>query len=148
MASTTYLQAIVEAEREEMRRDKRVFVMGNDVRLSFFGTTTGLLSEFGPERVRDTPISENAVIGAAAGAALVGRRPIVELSIACFTYVAMDQLVSSTAKAAYMDGGQARLPVVVRCAMFYGASNAAQHSDRPYPMFMNGPGLEIIVPSG
>src|ERR671927_300460 len=99
------------------------------------------------KRVRNTPLSENGFIGAAAGAALVGARPIVDVTIASFLYVAMDQLISIVSKATYMYGGQARVPIVIRAAMFYGGNNAAQHSDRPHPIFMNMPGFKIIAPS-
>ncbi|MBX5466362.1 MAG: alpha-ketoacid dehydrogenase subunit beta [Firmicutes bacterium] len=147
MREITYLQAIYEAQREEMQRDARVFIMGEDLESSVYGTTRGFTEEFGRERVRNTPLSENGFVGAAAGAAMVGLRPIVDINIASFMYVAMDQLVSIVAKATYMYGGQARVPLVIRAAMFYNGANAAQHSDRPYPMFMNMPGLKIIAPS-
>jgi pyruvate dehydrogenase E1 component beta subunit len=147
MRELTYLQAVYEAQREEMQRDPRVFIMGEDIRSSVYGTTAGFVEEFGVERVRDTPLSENGFIGAAAGAAMVGTRPIVDVTIASFLYVAMDQLVSITAKATYMYGGQTQVPVVIRAAMFYGNSFAAQHSDRPYPLFMGVPGLKIIAPA-
>jgi pyruvate dehydrogenase E1 component beta subunit len=112
-----------------------------------FGTTTGFVDSFGVERVRDTPISENGFIGAAAGASMVGMRPIVDATIASFLYPAMDQIMSIIAKSRYIYGGQATLPLVIRTCLFYGNSNAAQHSDRPYSMFMNVPGLKIMVPS-
>jgi pyruvate dehydrogenase E1 component beta subunit len=147
MARASYLDAIFQAQHEEMSRDKRVFIMGEDIRCSVFGTTLGFLKDFGPERVRDTPISENGFVGAAAGAAMVGMRPIVDVTLAPFLYPAMDQIVSIIAKSRYIYGGQAKLPLVIRSCLFYGNSNAAQHSDRPYPMFMNIPGLKIIVPS-
>ena len=147
MREITYLQAIYEAQREEMQRDQRVFIIGEDIETSFFGTTTGFLEEFGAKRVRNTPLSENGFIGAAAGAAMVGARPIVDVTIASFLYVAMDQLISIVSKATYMYGGQARVPMVIRAAMFYGGNNAAQHSDRPHPIFMNMPGFKIIAPS-
>ncbi len=147
MRELTFLEAIREAELEEMRRDPRVFIMGEDVAAGVFGTTGGFLEEFGPERVRNTPISEAGFTGVAAGAAMVGLRPIVDYTIASFLYVAMDQLVSIVAKATYMYGGQTKVPIVFRAGLFFGGSNAAQHSDRPYPMLMNVPGLKIILPS-
>lgn len=143
----TYLKAIAEAQVEEMRRDERVFIMGEDVRSGVFGTTGALLEEFGPERVRNTPISESAFVGAAIGAAMTGMRPIVDFTIASFVYVAMDQLVSHAAKNRYMFGGQTSVPAVFRATMFYGGSNAAQHSDRPYPIFMSVPGFKVITPA-
>lgn len=147
MRDITYLQAVYEAQHEELQRDERVFIIGEDIEASFFGTTAGFLEEFGPKRVRNTPLSENGFIGAAAGAAMVGARPIVDVTIASFLYVAMDQLVSIVSKATYMYGGQARVPLVIRASMFYGGNNAAQHSDRPHPIFMNMPGFKIIAPS-
>ncbi len=147
MREITYLEAISEAQREEMRRDPHVFIMGEDAQANVFGTMGGFLEEFGPERFRNTPLSEAGFVGAAIGAAMVGMRPIVDLSIASFMYVAMDQFVSMAAKATYMYGGQTHVPVVFRAGLFFGGSNAAQHSDRPYPMFMGVPGLKIILPS-
>lgn len=147
MAKLTFLEAIRQAQFEEMQRDPTVFLMGEDLVCNVFGTTTGFVEAFGTERVRDTPISENGFIGAAAGAAMVGTRPIVDATISSFLYPAMDQIISIIAKSRYIYGGQARLPLVLRSCMFYGNSNAAQHSDRPYSMFMNVPGLKIIVPS-
>lgn len=147
MAKATYLEAIRQAQMEEMLRDERVFMMGEDIRCNVFGTTTGFVDMFGEERVRDTPISENGFIGAAGGAAMVGMRPIVDATISSFLFPAMDQICSIIAKSRYIYGGQARLPLVLRSCLFYGNSNAAQHSDRPYSMFMNMPGLKIIAPS-
>jgi acetoin:2,6-dichlorophenolindophenol oxidoreductase subunit beta len=130
-----------------MRRDPRVFIMGEDLRTNVFGTAAGFVEEFGPQRVLNTPLSEGGFTGAAAGAAMVGMRPIVDFTIAPFMYVAMDQIVSIVAKSTYLYGGQAKVPLVLRANMIYGNSAAAQHSDRPYPMFMGVPGLKIIVPS-
>jgi acetoin:2,6-dichlorophenolindophenol oxidoreductase subunit beta len=147
MARKSYLEAIRDAQFEEMQRDPNVFMMGEDLTSNLFGATTGFVAAFGAERVRNTPISEAGFIGAAAGAAMVGMRPIVDVTIASFIYPAMDQLVSIIAKSRYLYGGQARLPLVLRLSMFYGNSTAAQHSDRPYPMLMGVPGLKIILPS-
>ena len=147
MREIYFLDAIGEAQREEMRRDSRVFIMGEDIAAGMYGSTAGFLAEFGPERVRNTPLSEAGFTGAAAGAAMVGMRPIVDYTIASFIYVAMDQLVSIAAKATYMYGGQTQVPVVFRAGLFFGGSNAAQHSDRPYSMLMNIPGIKIILPS-
>jgi pyruvate dehydrogenase E1 component beta subunit len=147
MAKMTYLMAIGEAMREEMRRDRSVFILGEDVASNIFGATTGFIEEFGRERIRNTPISEGAIAGAATGAAMAGMRPIADFSLAPFMYVAMDQIVSMTAKSTYIYGGQTRVPLVMRAAMLYGKGNAAQHSDRPYSTFMTIPGLKIIAPS-
>jgi acetoin:2,6-dichlorophenolindophenol oxidoreductase subunit beta len=147
MKPVTMRQAVCDAQREEMLRDKRVFVMGEDIRANMYGSSGGLFEEFGGARVRDTPISENGFVGAAAGAAMVGARPVVDITIASFVYPAMDQLISNIAKSTYLYGGQTHLPLVIRATMFYGGNQAAQHSDRPYPMFMGVPGLKIVAPS-
>jgi len=130
-----------------MQRDPRVFLMGEDVRCDFFGSSSGLIEAFGLDRVRDTPICEAAITGVAAGAAIVGMRPIVDYTISVFLYPAMDQILSIAAKSRYLYGGQAKVPIVLRSNMIYGNGNAAQHSDRPYAMFMHNPGLKIMVPS-
>jgi len=147
MPKLTFLQAIQAAQFEEMSRDKTVFIMGEDVECNMFGTTTGMIDAFGKDRVRDTPIAEAGMAGVAAGAAMVGMRPIVDFTIAPFLYPAYDQIVSIIAKSRYLYGGQAKVPVVLRANMIYGNGNAAQHSDRCYPAFMNVPGLKIMVPS-
>lgn len=147
MRELTYLQAIREAQDQEMARDARVFILGEDVSGNVYGTTAGLVERYGAERVRDTPISEGGFAGVAVGAALVGMRPIVDFTICSFMYLATDALVSLAAKAAYMYGTQARVPAVFRAAMFYGGGAAAQHSDRNYAMFAQVPGLKIAIPA-
>lgn len=142
-----YSQAINAVMREEMRRDERVFLLGEDVTFNMVGTSGGLVDEFGPERVRDTPISEAGFLGAAAGAAMVGMRPVVDMMIAPFVYVAFDQLVSIIAKSTYLYGGQAKMPITIRAAMFYDGAMAAQHSDRTLSTIMTIPGLKLIAPS-
>jgi pyruvate/2-oxoglutarate/acetoin dehydrogenase E1 component len=152
----SYLGAIGAAQREAMEADPRVVIIGEDVEANVYGTTGGgksrkdkgdFLQMFGANRIRNTPISEEVIVGAAAGAAMTGLRPIVDLSYSSFLYMAMDQFVNQVAKNRYMFGGQASLPVVFRSAMFYGLNTGAHHSDRPYPMFMNVPGLKVIVPA-
>lgn len=145
MAELTYADALNQAIKEEMRRDEKVFIMGESIRGGIYGVTGGLSQEF-DERVIDTPLSETGFIGASVGAAAVGMRPIVQ-SLSSFLWVAMDQLVSQAAKMRYMFGGQVNLPIVYRCGMNYGNNTAAHHSDRPYPMFMNMPGLKIVIPT-
>jgi acetoin:2,6-dichlorophenolindophenol oxidoreductase subunit beta len=156
MTVMSYLGAIGAAQREAMEADPRVIIMGEDVEANVYGTMGGgksradkgdFLQMFGANRIRNTPISEEVMVGAAAGAAMTGLRPIVDLSYSTFLYMAMDQFINQVAKSRYMFGGQASLPVVFRSAMFYGLSTAAHHSDRPYPMFMNMPGIKIMVPS-
>jgi pyruvate/2-oxoglutarate/acetoin dehydrogenase E1 component len=147
MREITFVQGINEAIAEEMRRDPKVFVMGEDVRLSAFGTTGGLVDEFGPERVRNTPISETGFVGAGIGAAITGYRPVVEVQIASFFWVTMDQICNQMAKLPYMSGGQAKLPITVRSVCGVIGSAAAQHSETMYSSFLNVPGLKIVVPS-
>ena len=145
MPEMTYADALNIAIKEEMRRDDSVFIMGESIRGGIYGVTGGLSQEF-DERVIDTPLSENGFMGAAVGAAAVGMRPIVQ-SLASFMWVAMDQMVSQAAKMRFMFGGQVNLPIVYRWGMIYGANSAAHHTDRPYPMIMNMPGLKIVIPS-
>ena len=145
MPEMTYADALNIAIKEEMRRDESVFIMGESIRGGIYGVTGGLSQEF-DDRVIDTPLSENGFMGAAVGAAAVGMRPIVQ-SLASFMWVAMDQMVSQAAKMRFMFGGQVNLPIVYRWGMIYGANSAAHHTDRPYPMIMNMPGLKIVIPS-
>lgn len=145
MSRMTYLEAALQAIREEMRADSRVFVMGEDVQIGCWGDFG--LQEFGPERVRNTPICEAGFIGAGVGAALTGMRPVIDTQCSAFLYSAMDQLVSQAAKSRYMFGGQSRVPLVIRATVMYGVSGAAHHSDRPWGIFAQVPGLTIIVPS-
>ena len=146
MAEITYADALNQAIKEEMHRDESVFIMGESIRGGIYGVTAGLSDEFDDQRVIDTPLSENGFMGAAVGAAAVGMRPIVQ-SLSSFLWVAMDQLVSQAAKMRYMFGGQVNLPIVYRCGISYGNNSAAHHSDRPYPMYMNMPGLKIVIPT-
>lgn len=145
MPEMMVMQALNQAIAEEMRRDPKVFLMGEDVRASVYGASANLSREFGPDRIIDTPLSENGFFGAAIGASAVGMRPIVE-TLTSFMWVGMDQLVSQAAKMRYMFGGQVNLPVVFRAVMYYGGGSAAHHSDRSYPLFMNIGGLKVIVP--
>lgn len=144
VARISYMEAIVQAQMEEMRRDERVILMGED--LSVYGDGL-MVKTFDATRVWNTPISENSFAGMAIGAAMTGLRPIVALSIASFMYLASDQIINQAGKLRYMTGGAVRVPVVFRCSMYYDRSIAAQHSDRPYPMFMNAPGLKILAPT-
>jgi acetoin:2,6-dichlorophenolindophenol oxidoreductase subunit beta len=140
----TYLNAIVEAQREEMLRDKRVFLIGENIDIYGCGA---LFDSFDERRLRNVPISENSFTGMGIGAALTGMRPIVDLTIASFVYLASDQIINQAAKLRYMTGGQLRVPIVFRACTYHNASTAAQHADRPYPFFMNVPGLKILAPS-
>jgi pyruvate/2-oxoglutarate/acetoin dehydrogenase E1 component len=145
----TMAQAIAEAIGQEMERDGRVFVMGEDIAKygGIFGATGGLLDRFGPDRIMDTPISETAFIGAATGAAAEGLRPIAELMFVDFFGVCMDQIYNHLAKNTYMSGGSVHLPVVLTTAIGGGYSDAAQHSQCLYSLFAHVPGLKVVVPS-
>jgi acetoin:2,6-dichlorophenolindophenol oxidoreductase subunit beta len=140
----SYLDALVQAQIEEMERDDRVIMMGEDIAVYGGGK---LMERFDSTRIWSMPISETSFTGVGIGAAINGLRPIVDLSIASFMYLASDQIINQASKLRYMTGGQITLPIVFRCCMYYGASIAAQHSDRPYPFFMNVPGLKIISPT-
>jgi len=141
---TTYFQAIFEAHQEEMQRDERVVMIGEDISLY---TKSGILDGSLADRIYSAPISENGFCGMGVGAAMTGLRPVVDLTIASFIYLAMDQIVNQAAKIRYMTGGQATIPVVFRASMWHDGSNAAHHSDRPYPLLMNSPGLRVAVPA-
>ncbi|MDD5018220.1 MAG: alpha-ketoacid dehydrogenase subunit beta [Eubacteriales bacterium] len=149
MAIKTYAMAIKDVLAEEMRRDKNVFVMGEDIaeQGGIFGCTRGLLAEFGPERVRNTPISENAFVGTGVGAACAGLRPVVELMYMDFAYLAMDQLLNQAAKIRYMFGGKAKVPLVIRGQQGIGRGNAGQHSQSVESLFMHIPGMKVACPS-
>ncbi len=145
----TYLQAINEALREEMLRDKNVILMGEDIGIyeGIFKVTKNLYKEFGPDRVRDTPISENAIIGAALGASLLGFRPVVEIMYMDFLNECGDQLVNHLPKIHFMSGGNLKTPVTVRTQYSLGRYTGAQHSQFFPAFFMNVPGLNVLLPS-
>lgn len=153
MREITFVEALNEALREEMRRDERVIVMGEDVQLGYSGlggifmVTAGLMKEFGPERVRDTPISEEGFVGAAIGAAISGMRPVVEVMYADFLMCCMNQIVNHAAKLRYSSGGQLKVPVVIRTMIGQGRGVGSDHSQVPIPWFMNVPGLKVVSPS-
>lgn len=148
MRQLTAAQAIREALSEEMRRDPAVFVMGEDIGVygGAFGVTFGMVEEFGPERIRDTPISEAVIVGAAAGAALLGMRPVAEIQFSDFLTNAMDPLINQAAKNRYMFGGKARVPMVVRAPGGAGTGAAAQHSQSLEAWFAHVPGLKVVLP--
>lgn len=140
----TYLDAIVQAQIEELERDGRVIMMGEDIAVYGGGK---IVERFDSTRIWSMPISETSFTGVGIGAAITGLRPIVDLNIASFMYLASDPIINQAAKLRYMTGGQIQVPIVFRCCMYYGASIAAQHSDRPYPLFLNVPGLKLISPT-
>ncbi|MFM7718828.1 MAG: alpha-ketoacid dehydrogenase subunit beta [Actinomycetota bacterium] len=145
--SIYFTKAMAEGLAEVMREDPSVFVMGEDVRISVIGGTRGLVDEFGPERIVNTPISEQAFVGACIGAAASGLRPVVDMMVGSFFYVAMDQLANQAAKLRYMSGGQVSLPIVYFTGTGPSGSAAAQHSENPHPMIMNVAGLKVVMPS-
>lgn len=149
MSVKSYVSAIRDVIASEMRRDPDVFIMGEDIaeQGGIFGATRGLLDEFGPERVRNTPISENTLVGAGVGAACAGMRPIVELMYMDFAYLSMDQILNQAAKIRYMFGGKARVPLVIRGQQGIGRGNAGQHSQSLEALFMHIPGVKVAVPS-
>jgi pyruvate/2-oxoglutarate/acetoin dehydrogenase E1 component len=147
----SYRDAIREALREEMSRDASVFLLGEDIGKhgGAFGVTRTLWEQFGPERVRNTPISENTIVGAATGAALVGMRPVIEIMFVDFSGLAMDQICNQAAKLRFMTGGQCKVPWVLRMPQGGGAgkSTAAQHSQSLEVWYAHIPGLKVVLPS-
>ena len=149
MAELTYREAVARAIAQEMERDERVYFIGEDVAAAggVFKTTEGLLGRFGPRRVRDTPISEQAIIGAVMGAAMNGLRPIAEIMFSDFFAVCWDQIANQIAKSRYMTNGQVALPLVIRTANGGGLRFGAQHSQSVESWAMQIPGLKVVVPS-
>jgi len=149
MPETTYREAVRDAMSEAMRRDDSVFIMGEDIAEmgGSMGVTQGMLDEFGPDRVRNTPISEMAIVGAGIGAAMAGMRPIVEIMYQDFTTLAMEQLVNQAAKHRYMSGGQLKVPLTVRTQGGAGWSPGAQHAQQLEAWFVHVPGLKVVFPS-
>lgn len=149
MQEITYSTAIRQAMCEEMRRSPEVFLMGEDVGVfgGVWGVSHDMLEEFGPDRVRDTAISEIAIVGSGLGAAMMGMRPIVEIMFGDFLMCAGDQIVNQVAKARFMSGGKANVPLTIRITSGAPGSAAAQHSQSPESWFMNVPGLKIATPA-
>lgn len=147
MRKMNFAQAINEALRNELKRDPLVFIMGEDVVHGVFGVTAGLIDEFGKERVRNTPISEEAIAGGAVGAAAAGSRPVAEIMFIDFATVAMDQIVNQAAKMRYMFGGRITLPITFRTMVGAGIQAAAQHSQSLEAWFTHVPGLKVVYPS-
>ena len=148
MTVMTMRQALSEALWEEMERDPKVFVMGEEVGVwgGTYAVTKGFLDHFGPERVRDTPISEAAIVGAGVGAAMAGLRPVSELMTINFAFVAMDHIVNEAAKMRYMFGGQMQVPLVIRTSSGGGRQLGATHSQTPDAIFAHFPGLHVVAP--
>ncbi|MFB0545392.1 MAG: alpha-ketoacid dehydrogenase subunit beta [Anaerolineae bacterium] len=151
MRHLTMVEALREALREEMRRDERVFLIGEDIGIpggfgGAFTVTLGLAEEFGHERVLDTPVSEKGFIGAAVGAALMGLRPVTDVQYSDFLFCAMDEIVNQAAKMAYMSGGQVKVPMVLR-APVGATTRGAQHAQSPEGFFIHVPGWKVAVPA-
>jgi pyruvate dehydrogenase E1 component beta subunit len=149
MPILTYAQALNQALAEALRADPRVFLMGEDIGQhgGIFRVTKDLIDEFGPERVRDTPISEAGFTGLGIGAALAGMRPVVELLFVDFALVAADQIINQAAKLRYMSGGQVAVPIVIRAQQGGGRGNGAQHSQSFESWFAQVPGLKVVAPA-
>jgi pyruvate/2-oxoglutarate/acetoin dehydrogenase E1 component len=149
MPNMTFAQALNDAHKVEMERDPKIYVAGEDVGVygGIFGVTAGLLDQFGDKRVKDTPITESAIVGTAVGAATVGLRPVIELMFVDFIGVALDQLYNQAAKMKYMFGGKAKIPMVMRASCGAGIGAAAQHSQCLEALFMHLPGLKVVMPS-
>ena len=145
----TFAEAIRAALSHEMEADERVFVLGEDIGIygGAFGVTTGMLERFGAERIRDTPIAEEAIVGAAVGAAMCGMRPVAEMQFSDFTAHAMDQLVNQAAKVYFMLGGATSVPLVLRLPFGSGTGAAAQHSQSQEAWYAHTPGLKVVMPS-
>lgn len=145
----TYLEAIREAMQQKMREDNNVYLIGEDIAEygGAFGVTVGMLEEFGRERIRNTPISEEAIIGVATGSAITGMRPIAEIMFSDFITIAMDQIANQAAKISYMFGGKAKVPLVIRTAGGGGTGAAAQHSQSLEALVAHIPGLKVVMPS-
>jgi len=149
MKELTYAQAICEALDEEMARDDDIVLLGEDVGFlgGNFKTTVGLFEKYGDLRVKDTPISEAGFVGMGVGMALTGLRPVIELMFSDFLLVAADQVINQAAKIRYMSGGQAMVPLTIRCPIGAGRSSAAQHSQSMQAMVSHFPGFKVVVPS-
>lgn len=147
MARTRLLQAVRDAVVEEMERDPKVIVYGEDVELSIVGDLRGVHEQFGHDRIRNTPISETSLTGMAVGLAAAGYRPVVQMMFANFMYTGMDAIGNQMSKLRLMTGGQVELPITIIATCGGGSANAAQHSDTNYPMIMNLGGLNVAVPT-
>lgn len=149
MPETTMREALRQTLREELERDERVIIMGEDIGAygGSYGVTRGLLEEFGEERVRDTPISESVVVGCGIGAAMGGLRPVVELMTINFSFLAFDQIINNASKLHYMSGGQINVPLIIRMASGGGSQLSSQHSHSLEGWYAHVPGLKVVVPS-
>ena len=143
----SYREAIHEALQFELNIDKNVVLFGEDIQKNLYGYTDGLEEKFGRERIINIPLSEASVAGMVCGAAMCGLRPVLDLTVSNFLYVAMDQIANNIAKGHYMCNGAIDMPLTIFCSNMHGGGNAAQHSDRPHSLFSTIPGLKIICPA-
>ena len=145
----TFGEAVKEALAEEMRRDERVFMIGEDIAEAgtAFKVLKGLVDEFGPERIMDSPISESGITGLGVGAAMTGMRPVIDIMFGDFITLIMDQIVNQAAKIHYMSGGRLKVPMVLRTTLGAGRRSAAQHSQSLHAWFSHVPGLKVAIPS-
>jgi pyruvate dehydrogenase E1 component beta subunit len=147
MKKLPYLMAINEALDEEMARDNKVFIIGEDVQQGTFGTTRGLVKKYGPDRVMDTPLSETAVAGACIGSSMAGYRPVADMMFADFMFIAGDEILLKAAKWRFLHGGRVNLPLVFMAAVGGGVKLGAEHSQCPTSVIMHTPGLKLVLPS-
>ncbi len=147
MAKKRYIQAINDALTEEMARDPKIILFGEDVEISMFGDTLGLLERFGPGRIRNTPICEATLTGMAVGAAASGYRVVLHMMFSNFIYTGFDAIANQMAKLRLMTGGQMSMPITILAGYGGGRSSAAQHSDTPHPLLMNLGGVNVVVPA-
>ncbi len=147
MKQIRLIAAINEALNEEMERDEKVFILGEDVQQATFGVTRGLVQQFGPDRVMDTPLAETAIAGAAVGSAMTGYRPIADMMFADFMWIAADEILGKAAKWRFCQGGKVTLPVVFMASIGGGGKLGAEHSQCPASVYMHTPGLKLVIPS-
>lgn len=143
----SYREALQYALRDELRADKNVVLFGEDITTNLYGYSEGFIEEFGPQRIIDMPLSEASIVGLAVGAAMKGLRPVIDLTLPNFMYIAMDQIVNNLAKMQYMYDGSYKMPVTIFCSIMSGGGNAAQHSDRIHSMLSGISGLKVICPA-
>lgn len=143
----TYGNALRQAMYDELKEDPNVVLFGEDIQKNLYGYTGGFCEEFGENRIINIPLSEASVVGVASGSAMCGMRPIVDLTVSNFLYVAMDQIANIASKIHYMSNGEYSVPITILCSIMSGSGNAAQHSDRTYSVFQNIPGLKVICPA-
>ena len=149
MREISYAEAVRECLRQQMQADDKIFMIGEDIGLygGAFGVSVGLIAEFGEDKIMDTPISEQGIVGVAIGASLLGMRPVVEMMFSDFTMLPLEQIANQAGKMRYMFGGKAKVPIVIRTPGGGGIGIAAQHSQSIEAIFLHFPGLKVVMPS-